>query len=181
MGIHATLPYGVSDQPRLPLLSSTCTPTSNNPVPCVCTNRNSASSSISGSQSSNCGCRLGVTWPGRSSNHTSSRGSSSSWMTSIGGSPTIAVSSFTTPANTLGGANTRRCAMPSAPFGCSVFDLGRVGTYRTARNSVNNSSGHYSICTHAPAILEASDHRRRKADAFLPLSHLTLQAALTPT
>jgi hypothetical protein len=26
--------------------------------------------------------------------------------------------------------------MPSAPFGCSVFDLGRVGTYR---NSVRNS------------------------------------------
>ena len=51
----------------------------------------------------------------------------------------MAVNSAATPANTLGGASTQRCAMPSAPFGCSVFDLGRVGTYRAASNSVRKS------------------------------------------
>ena len=51
----------------------------------------------------------------------------------------MAVNSVATPANTLGGASTQRCAMPSAPFGCSVFDLGRVGTYRAASNRVRNS------------------------------------------
>jgi hypothetical protein len=28
----------------------------------------------------------------------------------------------------------RRCAMPSSPFGCSVFDVSRVGTCRGASN-----------------------------------------------
>ena len=123
-GIQATLPNGVSDQRRFPHLSSTRTPISNSPAPCVCTKRSSSSSSTSGSHSRSCGCHLGVSWPGRSSSHTSSPSE-----TSIGGSPTIALSSVATPANTLGGASTRRCAMLSAPFGCSVFDVGRVGTY----------------------------------------------------
>jgi hypothetical protein len=32
-------------------------------------------------------------------------------------------------------ASMRRCAMLSTPFGCLVFDLGHVGTYRAASNS----------------------------------------------
>ena len=58
----------------------------------------------------------------------------------------------------------QRCAMPSAPFGCTVFDLGRVGTYRAASKSVRN----VDVCnsyTDVPATRAASDHRKRKADA----------------
>ncbi len=70
--------------------------------------------------------------------------------------------------------------MPSAPFGCSVFDLGRVGTYRTLRSSVNNSR-FSNIRMHEPAGHAASDHHRRKADASLLFSHPTLLAASPPT
>ena len=76
--------------------------------------------------STGCGYNLVVTWAGRSSNHTGSRGSESSpsfscqWSNSIDGSPTIAVSSLVTPANSL------------ASFRCSVLDLGFDGTYRVA-------------------------------------------------
>ncbi len=42
----------------------------------------------------------------------------------------ITVSSVAMPMNTLGGVSMRRCAMLSTLFGCSVFDIGWVGTYR---------------------------------------------------
>ncbi|KAH9994238.1 hypothetical protein BJV77DRAFT_318545 [Russula vinacea] len=63
------------------------------------------------------GYHFGLTYPGRSSNHTGSRGRSPSpsWTTSIGNSPTIAISSLATPANTLGVASTDRCVMFSLP------------------------------------------------------------------
>ncbi|KAH9994239.1 hypothetical protein BJV77DRAFT_995559 [Russula vinacea] len=86
----------------------------------VCMNRNSRSSSISGSHSTSYGWgyHLRVTWPGRSSNHTGSRGtesslSSSSWSTSIDGSSMIAVSLLATLANTpnyVGPTRDRKCS-----------------------------------------------------------------------
>ena len=81
----------------------------------------------------------GVTWPrpGKSSNHTNPRvrpaSSSPSCPTSIGGSPTMAVGSAATPVNMPDGAS-KTCAMPGEPFGCSVFDIGRVGSYDAPSN-----------------------------------------------
>ena len=103
-------------------------PTSANPASRICTNLNSKSSSTSRlaqnqPRRTSRGCHLGdVTWPqpGKSSNHTSS--------TSIGGSPTMAAL-----ANMLDEAS-RTCAVPSAPFGCSVFDIGCVGSYDASSN-----------------------------------------------
>src|SRR6266851_1107516 len=125
MGIQATLPNGVSDQRRFLHLSSTHTPISNSPAPYVCTKCSSSSLFTSGSHSRSCRCYLGVSWPSRLSSHTSSPSE-----TSIGGLPIITVRSVAMPMNTLGGVSMRRCAMLSTLFGCSVFDVGWVGTYR---------------------------------------------------
>jgi hypothetical protein len=44
----------------------------------------------------------------------------------------FAVSSVVPHANTLDMTGTQKYMIPCAPFGCSVFGVGRVGTYRTA-------------------------------------------------
>jgi len=50
-------------------------------------------------------------------------------ITIIGGLPMIVVSSVVMPANMLSGTSTWRCVMLSVLFGCSMFDVGWVGTY----------------------------------------------------
>jgi hypothetical protein len=82
---------------RPPTLSSTLIDTHPNfkQLRRMCANRNSSSSSISGSHNTSCGCHLDVTWPSRSSNHTSSL--SFSWSTWIDVSSTLVVSPPVTP------------------------------------------------------------------------------------
>jgi hypothetical protein len=42
--------------------------------------------------------------------------------------------SMAIPADTSGGASMQKCTIPNAPFESSMFNPGRVGTYRTGSN-----------------------------------------------
>lgn len=136
----------------MPPLSSTRTPTSDNPASRICTNLNSRHP---GSRSTSRGCR--------EQPHKLVRPASSSpsCPTSIGGLPTIAASSAVTPANMLDEA-TGTCAMPSAPFGCSVVDIGCAGSYDASSNvSAIADISQFCCVRHAPVTHAASDHRGR--------------------
>jgi hypothetical protein len=64
------------------------------------------------------------------------------------------------PANQLGGASTRTCAMLSAPLGCFVFDIDRVGTYRGRASVIVDFAIRYTRTY--PQSHAASGHRRKR-------------------
>ena len=153
------LPNGVTDLCHLAPLSSTRTLTSSSPALWVGTSRNSASVSTSGSHRTSCRCHFGSTWPGRSSDHTSSR-LSSIFLGHLSDSP---ITSSSRLLRTLGGASVRRCAMLSI-FAYSMFDLGRAGTCRTesvteAIYCVNRAVIAHTC--HVPTTHAVSDHQTR--------------------
>ena len=72
----------------------------------------------------------------------------------------MAVGSAATPVNMLDGAS-KICAMSGEPFGCSVFDIGCVGSYDAPSNV--SAIVQLAVCdTHpAPVTHAVSDHHRR--------------------
>ena len=72
----------------------------------------------------------------------------------------MAVGSAATPVNMLDGTS-ETCAMPGEPFGCSVFDIGCVGSCDAPSNvSAIADKLQFAVCdTHpAPVTYAASDH-----------------------
>ena len=75
----------------------------------------------------------------------------------------MAVGLAATPVNMLDGAS-KTCAMSGEPFGCSVFDIGCVGSYDAPGNvSAIADKLQFAVCDTHPALVThaASDHRRR--------------------
>jgi hypothetical protein len=65
------IPGNVPPMPTWLTLRSSLTTSSSSRAPSICTKHRSSLSSTSGSHSRSCGCHLGMSWPGRSSSHTS--------------------------------------------------------------------------------------------------------------
>ena len=75
----------------------------------------------------------------------------------------MAVGLAATPVNMIDGAS-KTCAMSGEPFRCSVFDIGRVGSYDAPSNvSATADKLQFAVCdTHpAPVTHAASDHCKR--------------------